>query len=98
MAELETTDIMNSGSATFSDYYGSNIAQLGVESQRAQRMVGNQDTLLSSLKQQQESASGVSLDEEMNNMVKYQHAYNAAAKVVSTMDELLGTVVNGLKR
>jgi flagellar hook-associated protein 1 FlgK len=98
MAELETTDIMNSGSATFSDYYGSNIAQLGVESQRAQRMVGNQDTLLTSLEQQQESASGVSLDEEMNNMVKYQHAYNAAAKVVSTMDELLGTVVNGLKR
>ena len=98
LAELQSEETMDGNTATFSDYYGSNIAQLGVESQRAQRMVKNQDTLLTSLEQKQESVSGVSLDEEMNNMIKYQHAYNAAAKVVSTMDELLGTVVNGLKR
>ena len=98
MAQLGSADIMNSGSTTISDYYASNIAQLGVESQRAGRMVSNQDTLLNSLEQQQETVSGVSLDEEMNNMIKYQHAYTAAAKVVSTMDELLGTIVNGLKR
>ena len=98
LAELQSAETMDGGTATFSDYYGSNIAQLGVESQRAQRMVDNQDTLLTSLEQQQESISGVSLDEEMSNMIKYQQAYNAAAKIVSTMDELLGTVVNGLKR
>ena len=98
LSELSSEKIMDSGTATFSDYYGSNIAQLGVESQRAERMVGNQDTLLTSLEQQQESVSGVSLDEEMNKMIKYQHSYNAAAKIVSTMDELLGTIVNGLKR
>ena len=98
MAELQNEDTMNSDTATFGDYYQSNIAQLGVESQRAQRMVDNQDTLLSSLQQKQETISGVSLDEEMSNMIKYQQSYNAAAKIVSTMDEILNTVVNGLKR
>ncbi|MBM7557474.1 flagellar hook-associated protein FlgK [Halanaerobacter jeridensis] len=98
LSGLRNAGTMNSGTTTFSDYYASNIAQLGVESQRAQRMIDNQDTLITSLEQKQESISGVSLDEEMNNMIKYQHAYNAAAKVVSTMDEILGTVINGLKR
>ncbi|MGM0370398.1 MAG: flagellar basal body rod C-terminal domain-containing protein, partial [Bacillota bacterium] len=98
MADIENKDLMNNETATFNDYYESNIAQLGVESQRAQRMVDNQDTLLDSLEQKQEKISGVSLDEEMSNMIKYQQAYNAGAKIVSTMDEMLSTTINGLKR
>ena len=44
------------------------------------------------------SVSGVSLDEEMINLIQFQHAYNASAKVVSTIDSLLDVVVNGLMR
>ena len=44
------------------------------------------------------NVSGVSLDEEMINLVQYQHAYNASAKVVSTINSLLDVVVNGLIR
>ena len=44
------------------------------------------------------SISGVSLDEEMVNLMQFQHAYSASAKVVSTVDELLEVVINGLKR
>ena len=98
LAELQNAEVMNSGTTDFNDYYNSNVAQLGVESQRAQRMVDNQDTLLRSLEQQQESVSGVSLDEEMSNMIKYQQSYTAASKIVSTMDQMLSTLVNGLKR
>lgn len=41
-----------------------------------------------------QSVMGVSLDEEMSNLIKYQHAYNAAARLVSTTDELLDTIIN----
>ncbi|MBV1822342.1 hypothetical protein KUA25_30510, partial [Bacteroidales bacterium MSK.15.36] len=45
-----------------------------------------------------DAVSGVSLDEEMTNLIQFQHAYQANAKLISTVDELLDVVVNGLKR
>ena len=45
-----------------------------------------------------EAASGVNLDEEMANMVAYQHAYNAAARFLTAIDEALDTLVNGTGR
>ncbi len=44
------------------------------------------------------SISGVSLDEEMADLIQFQHAYQANAKVISTVDELLDVIINGLKR
>jgi flagellar hook-associated protein 1 FlgK len=61
-------------------------------------MVKNQETLLSSFQETRESISGVSLDEEMASLIQYQHAYQANAKIISTVDELLDVVINGLKR
>lgn len=74
------------------------IDKLGVQSQEAERMVTNQDSLLSSLEQSRDSVSGVSLDEEFANLIQFQHSYNANAKIISTVDELLDVVINGLKR
>lgn len=79
-------------------YYKDIIDRLGVQSQEAQRMVENQSNLVMDIAMQRESISGVNLDEETINLVQFQHAYNANAKVISTVDELLDVVVNGLKR
>lgn len=86
------------GSTTFNDFWESNASQLGLEISRAERMEQNQQVVVDELKQKREEISGVSLDEEMSEMVKYQHGYNAAAKVVSTMDEMLSTLINDVKR
>ncbi|MDZ5000336.1 hypothetical protein GNF79_14900, partial [Clostridium perfringens] len=51
-----------------------------------------------SIEESRASVSGVNLDEEMANLVQFQHAYNANAKIISTVDELLDVIVNGLKR
>lgn len=80
------------------NYYRDVIDRLGVQSQEATRMVKNQESLLNSFQQSRESVSGVSLDEEMANLVQFQHAYQANAKVISTVDELLDVVINGLKK
>lgn len=97
-----TFDRLNIGDATsgmtMDSYFKDSIDRLGVQSQEAQRMVKNQEDLLGNLEQSRDSVSGVSLDEEMANLIQYQHAYSANAKVISTLDQLLDVVINGLVR
>ena len=94
IVELKHSNLI--GTATIDDYYRGMIAELGVQAQQTTRMVDNQELLVSQLENRREQVSGVSLDEEMTNMIKFQHAYNAAARVVTAMDQLLDTVVNRL--
>ncbi len=70
------------------------MSSLGVEAQEAEKMVENQELLLDQLKNRREAVSGVSLDEEMTDMIKYQQAYNAASRMVTTIDEQLDTIIN----
>ena len=87
-----------SSGSTMVTYYASLISKLGSASKAASNTVSNQDTVLESLENQRLSESGVSLDEEMTDLITFQHAYQANAKMISTIDELLDVVINGLKR
>lgn len=86
----------NNSGTTIDNYFKATIAQLGVSNQEATRMVKNQENLLDQLTIRRESVSGVSIDEEMTNMLQFQRAYEANAKMISVIDELLNVVVNGL--
>ncbi|KRQ85989.1 Flagellar hook-associated protein 1 [Caloramator mitchellensis] len=90
--------VSNNSGTTLDNYFKSTIAQLGVSNQEAKRMVTNQEALLDQLIVRRESVSGVSLDEEMTNMMQFQRAYEANAKMISVIDQLLDVVVNGLVR
>ncbi|NLX01610.1 MAG: flagellar hook-associated protein FlgK [Syntrophomonadaceae bacterium] len=79
---------------TTDDYWRSIAADTGVQSQEARRMVKNQETLLNELENKRQSISGVSLDEEMTNMIKFQHAYNAAARFITSIDEALEVIIS----
>lgn len=75
------------------------VSQIGTKAQEAERRVANQsEVILKNLELQRMSVSGVSLDEEMVNMITFQHAYQANAKMISTIDQLLDVVINGLMR
>ena len=84
--------------STVDTYYKTIINNLGVSSQEAARQAKNQETILGNLEEQRLSVSGVSLDEEMTDLIQFQHAYQANAKMISTINELLDVVINGLKR
>jgi flagellar hook-associated protein 1 FlgK len=88
----------NTDGMTFGGYFKDMVDRLGVQTQEAKRMVKNQHSVLASFQQSRDAVSGVSLDEEMTNLIQFQHAYQANAKLISTVDELLDVVVNGLKR
>lgn len=81
---------------SFIDYYSANTAQMGVDVQAAERMSSGQGVLVNHLANQRESISGVSLDEEMTNLVKFQKSYAASARLVTMMDDMLDTIVNGM--
>lgn len=76
--------------------YKNVVTTLGIKSQEASREADNFEDLVYNLEISRMSVSGVSLDEEMSNLITFQHAYNASAKVISTVDKLLDVIINGL--
>lgn len=83
---------------TINNFYNSIIQRLGNETQEVKRNEKNQSKILKDIDNSRLNVSGVSLDEEMINLIQFQHAYNASAKVVATIDSLLDVVINGLVR
>lgn len=92
------TVINNAQGSKIDNYFKDTVDKLGIQEQDAKRIVKNEKVLLAGFQESRDSVSGVSLDEEMANLIQYQHAYKANAKVISTVDELLDVVVNDLKR
>ena len=82
------------GFTTFENYYRDMITRLGVDTQASNRLAENQHSLINAMQTRKESISGVSLDEELANMIQFQLAYQASAKIISTYDEILDTVIN----
>lgn len=94
---VKTVQNSNSG-MTISNYFKDTVDKLAVQVQQASKNVTNQTTLLTNYTQTKASTSGVSIDEEFANLIQYQHAYQANAKIINTVDTLLDVVVNGLKK
>lgn len=93
IARLRQKNAMIDSNTTFNEFYNGLIARIGTQGQQAQDRVRNQTTLLTNLRNLRESISGINLDEEMSNMVMFQHGYNASARVVSMFDKMLETII-----
>lgn len=81
---------------TLGQYYGGLVTQIGVDTQTATTAASSQSALATSIDAQRQSANGINLDEETQNLIKYQNAYQAAARTMNVLDSLLSTVVNSL--
>jgi flagellar hook-associated protein 1 len=94
LADLQYVKSLTGGTQTFDEFYGSLVSGIGVTLREARNRGAAQDLVIEQLKLQRESTSGVSLDEEMVSLVRYQRAYEAASKLVSIADEMLDTLIN----
>ncbi len=93
LADLSSrTDLANVGN--FEEYLNSVVVELGIESAKAQTLSNSQIAIVDNLSTRKESVSGVSLDEEMVQMMTYQHAYAAASRVLTALDEALDVLIN----
>lgn len=96
IAALNSAKTMRNSSQSISDYYNTHIGNVGVQSAEAASFSDNYALVLNQLENARQSVQGVSLDEEMTNMIKFQHAYDAAARVITVMDEALDMVIRGM--
>jgi flagellar hook-associated protein 1 FlgK len=81
------------GELSISEYYQSIILKVGYNSSDASRITDSQRKLVRSADINRQSIAGVSMDEEMTNMMKYKYAYNAASKAINVIDEMLESLI-----
>lgn len=77
-------------------YFESIIGEMGVNAQESMRMQNNSQILRQQVEESRQAISSVSLDEEMTNMIQFQHAYNAAARNMTAVDEMLDRIINNM--
>lgn len=92
MAQL-LNDTTTMGTATFSNYYNSLVAQVGLDVQTANTVVRQDAAFMKQLNTLRDSQSGVSLDEELANLIQYQRSYQASAKLITTATEMMDIVL-----
>jgi flagellar hook-associated protein 1 FlgK len=81
-----------SGTYTFDEFYNAVVATIGINSFSAQSTLRQQEGVMLQLDSRRQSIAGVSIDEEMIKMIKFQQAYNASARIISVVDEMLDTL------
>src|SRR5690606_33034498 len=94
LANLKSQFLSSLEGSSVQTYLEGIIGQLGVEGIEANRMQYNSETLQQSVNERRASVSSVSLDEEMTNMISFQQAYNANARMISVIDEILDKIIN----
>ncbi len=95
LGSLNGQSVRSAGPSTIGDQYGREVASIGVQSSTAQSQASNQGVLVTQLERQRQEVSGVSIDEEATHLIQYQHAYQASARVISVVDSMLDTLING---
>jgi len=85
---------MNGSTVTFGAYYDSMVSDAGLAVQQATSYYDHQSQMVRQVENYRESISGVSIDEETVNLIKYQNAYQAAAKLINTADEMMETILS----
>ncbi|EME69186.1 flagellar hook-associated protein [Paramagnetospirillum caucaseum] len=95
--QMATAGSLYAGSYNFAEHAAASIAQVSTDASHSKDRLDYQTTLGQALNSQYASTSGVNLDEEVANMINFQQAYSASAKVISTLQEMLDILVNIVK-
>ncbi len=96
IAAIRNTDVMIGKDRTFDDYFANSVTNVALKGEQAEMNMLSQNAIMNDLRDLRDSISGVNIDEELAEIIKFQHGYNAAAKFVTVIDSLLDTVINRL--
>jgi flagellar hook-associated protein 1 FlgK len=98
LADLQTSSLMIGGTATFANTYGALIADVGTKTQQAENNATVQQHLLGQAESAKSEVSGVNLDEEAADLVRFQQAYQAAAQVINVANTLFDSLLGAVRR
>ncbi len=96
IAELDSAEFAGLGNRSFSSYYRANVSDLAQDVATVNSRLEDEGIVFKLLKEQQDSVSGVSIDEEMTDMMKFQRAFEATSRHIRIIDEMLDVIVNQL--
>lgn len=94
IVELADQKLFNNNTMTIKDKYSAFVTEFGTYTSEADRLADMGENLVSFLKEKKSSVKDVDIDEELANMIKFQQAYGAAARVINKADEMFQTVLN----
>jgi flagellar hook-associated protein FlgK len=94
ITDIENQKLLEDGSITFDAYYNMLNGEVGSKVAETSRGAEHQIYMVTQYEERRSSISGVSIDEEMINLIKYQQAYAVSAKLISTLDQMLDVLVN----
>lgn len=96
LASLQTTGVLNGGNATFEQSYTALTSSVGVVTQQVKIGLEVEESLLNGAIERRESVSGVNLDEEAANLIRYQQAYQALSRVIQVSQEIFDSLLNAV--
>lgn len=96
LANLATQSVMQNGKANFGQVYNQLVSNVGTEANQAKNNATAQKTLLNQVTTEQQSVSGVNLDEEAANLIKYQQAYQAAGQAAAAAKNMFDTLLKDI--
>lgn len=94
LGNIQNIHLLNDGRTTVDDFYNAIVADVGVASGRNNEALSQQKSIMTQLGKVREQVSGVSIDEETTNLMQYQHAFDASARVIKVADEMLDTILS----
>jgi len=94
IASLRNHPVMIGKKTTFDDYFADAVAGIGLKGEQAEIMLRTQQQIMKDLRDMRESLSGVNIDEEVAEMIKFQHGYAAVARFISEFTRMLDTIIN----
>jgi flagellar hook-associated protein 1 FlgK len=98
LAGLQGALTLASGTASFEQAYSALVGEVGTRTRQAEINANAQGKLLDQAQAERESVSGVNLDEEAANLLRFQQAYQAAAQVIATAEDMFNTLLNAVRR
>ena len=94
IASIRNNQVMIGRLSTFDDYFADSVGRIGFYGEQAGRALATENQIMKTLHDMRESISGVNLDEELANMIRYQKGYEAVARYITTVNSMLDTIIN----
>ena len=94
IASIRNTQVMVGKLGTFDDYFADAAGRIGLLGEQSGRNLDTQNLIMKELRGMRQSISGVNINEELTNMIRFQQGYNAAARFITTINSMLDTIIN----
>jgi flagellar hook-associated protein 1 FlgK len=94
IASIRNTEVMVGQFRTFDDYFADSVGRIGLLGAQSNMELNTQNDIMKYLNEMRQSVSGVNMDEELTNMLKFQHGYSAAARFITTVNSMLDILIN----